>query len=106
MFATQIYEQVNKNLRALTNKKMSFLTKAGTGTIKLLPHARQNSHELMDECLFTNANNRRTGGHTFHKMQRAASTYAMVTEDELYIAARSLFICLFPLTKTNNNGAL
>ena len=67
MFATQIYEQVNKNLRALTNKKMSLLTKAGTGTIKLLPHARQNSHELMDECLFTNANNRRTGATLYIK---------------------------------------
>ena len=57
-----------------------------------MPHTRQNSHELTNECLFTNDNTRQTDGHALHKMQQATSTNAMVTEDELYIAARSLFI--------------
>ena len=48
-----------------------------------MPLTHQNSQELTNECLFTHDNNRRTGGHTLHEIQRVTSTNAMMTNDEL-----------------------
>ena len=42
-----------------------------------------------------NDNVRQTGGHTLDKTQQATSTNALMTKDELYIAARSLFISAY-----------
>ena len=71
-----------------------------------MPLTHQTSHELTNECLFTNDNTRRTGGHTLHKMQRATSTNAMTTKDELYIAALWLFLSQEPITMEHCTNSL
>ena len=43
-------------------------------SFKALPHGRYNNHELTNECLFTNASGKRTGGHMLDRTQRATST--------------------------------
>ena len=57
-----------------------------TSRLKLLSHTRQNIQELTT-CLFMIDNAKQKGGHTIHKIINA-----MMTEDELYIAASSLFV--------------